>query len=102
MLKKILYLVEALLMVILVCASGLGLFVSISFLVYECFGPEWLRETALLVFLLSGVLLSMGLIKVLQIVQYEILYIQAGEIEAEYRLQADPEAMKLFEHLRVK
>ena len=102
MLKKILYLVEALLTVILACASGLGLFVLISFIVYECFGPEWLRVNAMLVFLLSGFLLSMGLMKLLEMVQYELLHIRAEEIEIEYRLQNDPEAMKLFEHLRIE
>ena len=100
MLKKILYLVEALLTVVLVCASGLGLFVLISFLVYEYAGPEWLRVNAMLVFFLSWFLLSMGFIKVLQIVQYQIL-----QFEGEERIQEltmDEETRKLLEHLGVK
>lgn len=98
MLKKILIIVEALLMVILVCASGLGLFVLISFIVYECFGPEWLRVNAMLVFLLGGFLLAAGIIKLLELVQYELLHLQAKEIE----MEMDEDAMKLFEHLRVQ
>ena len=98
MLKKILYLVEALLTVVLVCASGLGLFVLISFVVYECFGPEWLRVNAMLVFLLGGFLLAAGIIKLLELVQYELLHLQAKEIE----MEMDEDAMKLFEHLRVQ
>lgn len=98
MLKKILYLVESLLLVILVCASGLGLFLLTSFLVYEYFGAEWLRVNAMLVFLLGGFLLAIGLVKLLELVQYELLHIQAKEIE----MEMDEDAMKLFEHLRVK
>ena len=100
MLKKILYLVEALLTLILVCASGLGLFVLISFLVYEYAGPEWLRVNAMLVFFLTGFLISMGFIKLLQIVQYQIL-----QFEGEERIQEltmDEETRKLLEHLGVR
>lgn len=102
LIKVILCMVETLLTLTLLLASGLGLFVLISFLVYECFGPEWLRVNAMLVFFLSGFLLSMGLMKLLEMVQYELLHIRAKEIEIEYRLKSDPEAMKLFEHLRVQ
>lgn len=102
LIKVILCMVETLLTLTLLLASGLGLFVLISFIVYEYFGPEWLRVNAMLVFLLSGFLLSMGLIKLLEMVQYELLHIRAKEIEIEYRLQNDPEAMKLFEHLRIE
>lgn len=99
MLKKILYLAEALLTLILVCASGLGLFVLISFLVYEYAGPEWLRPNAMLVFFLAGFLISMWLIKLLQIVQYQIL-----QFEGEERIQEltmDEDTSKLLEHLGV-
>ena len=99
MLKKILYLFEALLTLLLVCASGLGLFVLISFLVYEYAGPEWLRLNAMLVFFLTGFLISMGSIKLLQIVQYQIL-----QFEGEERIQElamDEETRNLLEHLGV-
>ena len=96
MLKKILYLVEALLTVVLVLASGMGLFLVISFVVHECFGPEWLRTNALLVFLLGGFLLTAGIMKLLQIVQLNILQIEGEEAEM------NEEAVKLFEHLKVK
>jgi hypothetical protein len=102
LIKVILCMVETLLTLTLLLASGLGLFVLIRFIVYEFIGPEWLRVNAMLVFLLSGFLLSMGLIKLLEMVQYELLYIRAEEIEIEYRLKSDPEAMKLSEHLRVQ
>lgn len=99
MLKKILYMIEALLKLILVCASGLGLFVLISWIVYECFGPEWLRLNAMLVFFLSGFLLSMGFIKLLQIVQDQILQFEGEERIQE--LSMDEETRKLLEHLGV-
>ena len=96
MLKKILYLIEALLTVVLVMASGMGLFLVISFVVYEYIGQEWLRTNALLVFLLGGFLLTAGNIKLLQIVQLNILQIEGEEAEM------NEEAVKLFEHLRVE
>lgn len=96
MLKKILYLVEALLTVVLVMASGMGLFLVISFVVYEYIGPEWLRTNALLVFLLGGFLLTAGIIKLLQIIQLNILQIEGEEAEM------NEEAVKLFEHLRIE
>lgn len=99
MLKKILYLVELLLTLILVFASGLGLFVLISWIVYECFGPEWLRENAMLVFFLSGFLISMGFIKLLEIVQHQILQFEGEERIEE--LTMDEETRKLLEHLGV-
>ena len=100
--KVILFAVQVVLLVILVLAAGMGLFMLISFAVYQKCGPEWLTTNALLVFLLGGVLLAIGLAKLLEIVQYELLSIQAEEIEEEYKLKANPEAMALFEHLRVK
>lgn len=100
MLKKILYIIEAVLLVILVVAAGLGLFLLASLIVYEYFGPGWLRYSSALVFLLGGMLLAIGLAKLLEIVQYELLHIQAAEIEAEMRM--DEKAAELFEHLRVK
>lgn len=100
MLKIVLYIIEAVLLVILVCAAGLGLFLVASFVVYQVWGPEWLRVNALLVFLLGGLLLAIGLTKLLEIVQYELLHIQGAEIEA--RLMQDEKAAELFEHLRVK
>lgn len=96
MLKKILYLVEALLTVVLVLASGMGLFLVISFVVYEYIGQEWLRTNALLVFLLGGFLLTAGIMKLLQIIQLNILQIEGEEVEM------NEEAVNLFEHLRVK
>lgn len=100
MLKKILWLIEATLLTILVLAAGLGLCLLASFIVYECFGPEWLRVNAVLVFLLGGFLLAIGLVKLLDIVQFQLLHIQATEIEAEW--SQDEKAAELFEHLRVK
>lgn len=96
MLKKILYLVEAFLTVVLVLASGMGLFLVISFCVYEYIGQEWLTTNALLVFLLGGFLLTIGIMKLLQIVQLNILQIEGEEAEM------NEEALNLFEHLRVK
>ena len=100
MLKKILYLVNFTLLAFLVFAAGLGLCLLASFIVYECFGPEWLRVNAVLVFLLGGFLLAIGLVKLLDIVQFQLLHIQAAEIEAEW--SKDEKAAELFEHLRVK
>lgn len=100
MFKKILYLIEALLLIIVVCSSGLGLFLIISFTVHQTWGAEWLRVNAMLVFLLSGFLLAVGLCKLLEIVQYELLHIRAAEIEEE--MSRDETAVELFEHLRVK
>lgn len=96
MLKKILYLVETLLTVVLVLSSGMGMFLIISFAVYEYIGQEWLRANALLVFLLGGFLLTAGIMKLLQIVQLNILQIEGEEAEM------NEEAVKLLEHLRVK
>lgn len=96
MLKKILYLVETLLTVVLVLSSGMGMFLIISFAVYEYIGQEWLRANALLVFLLGGFLLTAGIMKLLQIVQLNILQIEGEEAEM------NEEAVKLFEHLRVE
>lgn len=100
MLKKILYLVNFTLLAILVFVAGLGLCLLASFIVYECFGPEWLRVNAVLVFLLGGFLLAIGLVKLLDIVQFQLLHIQAAEIEAEW--SQDEKAAELFEHLRVQ
>jgi drug/metabolite transporter (DMT)-like permease len=96
MLRRILYLVEALLTVVLILASGMGLFLVISFVVHERFGPEWLTTNALLVFLLGGFLLTIRIMKLLQIVQLNILQIEGEEAEM------NEEAVELFEHLRVK
>lgn len=96
MLRRILYLVEALLTVVLTLASGMGMFLVLSFVVYECFGPEWLTTNALLVFLLGGFLLTAGVMKLLQIVQLNILQIEGEDVEM------NEEDRKLFEHLRVK
>lgn len=96
MLRKILYLVEAVLTVILILASGMGMFLVLSFVVHERFGPEWLTTNALLVFLLGGFLLTAGVMKLLQIVQLNILQIEGEDVEM------NEEDRKLFEHLRVK
>lgn len=96
MLRKILYLVEALLTVVLILASGMGMFLVLSFVVYEYFSPEWLTTNALLVFLLGGFLLTAGVMKLLQIVQLNILQIEGEDVEM------NEEDRKLFEHLRVK
>ena len=100
MLKKILYLIDALLRLIVVVASGLGFFMIISTVVQEVWGQEWLRVPALLVFLLSGFFISMGILKLLDFVQREILHIQGKEIEEE--MMMDDETRALIEHLRVK
>ena len=98
MLKKILYLIDALLRLIVVVASGLGFFMIISTVVQEVWGQEWLRVPALLVFLLSGFFISMGFLKLLDFVQREILHIQGKEIEEE--MMMDDETRALIEHLR--
>ena len=102
MLKKILYLIEAFLLVVHVISSGVGIWLIANIVVAYVWGTEYLRIPAEMVFLIGGILLAIGLVKLLEIVQYQLLHIQAVEIEEEYRLNAEPEAMKLFEHLRVK
>ena len=98
--KKILYIIEALLLVIVVCSSGLGLFLMANIVVSQVWGEDYLTIPAEMVFFLGGILLAAGLAKLLGIVQYQLLHIRGQEIEAE--MMMDDEARELVEHLRVK
>lgn len=100
MLKKIFYLIEALLLVIVVGTSGLGMFLIANIVVSQVWGEEYLTIPAEMVFFLGGILLAASLAKLLGIVQYQLLHIQGKEIEAE--MMMDDETRALIEHLRVE
>lgn len=100
MLKKILYCIEKIFLVVLDLAAGIGFFAVIGAIVFSVWGERYITETANLVFFLGGNFLSVGLIKLIEWLRY--VREDAEDRETLEEMRRDEAARKLLEHLGVK
>lgn len=99
MLMILLYLIQKLLIVVLALASGTGFFLIANVVVFLVWGERYLTGPAEMVFFLGGLLLSAGLLKLVDILEDAQIDLYVKKKKAEAALPEESRA--LIEHLKV-